>query len=157
MDGSEPTSSWSRDGDPLPHLSVTMEALEVVDDEKYATAEIFRGGVEVASADEREAAFVPVERIDAPLLLISGEDDRMWSAATFGRRIVDRLEAADVDFDYEHLAYENAGHAVSVPYGPTATKPLSTLYAMGGTPAGDAEAMADSWPRVLDTLDDALA
>jgi hypothetical protein len=61
-----------------------------------------------------------------------------------------------------HLRYPDAGHMIG-PVGLPATAntivhPLrARALALGGTPAGNAAAAADSWPRALQFLHAALA
>ncbi|WP_135365838.1 acyl-CoA thioesterase/bile acid-CoA:amino acid N-acyltransferase family protein [Halosimplex halophilum] len=145
------SSSWARGGDPVPYLQVQGRSRRTADG-KYATRPAYRGGVEHASAERRDAAFVPVEETDAPLLVVAGEDDQLWPSAAFGRRVVDRLDAEGVGFEYGLRAYDGAGHSIGVPYTPTVTAVSDIRLAMGGTPAADARAEADSWPRVRDRL-----
>lgn len=62
-----------------------------------------------------------------------------------------------------HLAYDGAGHGIYAPYGPT-TMSTSLMhpvdgkrYALGGSARGNADAVADSWPKVLAFLEQARA
>ena len=145
------SSSWARDGDPVPYLRVQGRA-ERTENGKLATLPAYRRGIERASAERRDAAFIPVEEIDAPLLVVAGEDDQLWESAAFGRQIADRLDDEGAGFEYDLRAYDRAGHSIGVPYTPTVTAVSNIRLAMGGTLAADARAEADSWPRVRDWL-----
>lgn len=144
---------WVADGEALPSLSMhgTYEVTE--SGRRYAPR--YRAGVERASERRLSRAAIPVESIDGPLLLISGADDGLWPSTLFARHAMDRLDDADFPHRHEHLAYEDAGHSVRVPYAPTTDDGGARDY--GGTPAGDARAAADSWPRVLECFGERLA
>jgi dienelactone hydrolase len=121
---------------------------------------LFLRGLEDRAA--REAAAIPVERIRGPLLLISGEDDRLWPSPVLAEQAVARARAHAHPYPVAHLRYPDAGHMIG-PAGLPATvtvilHPLrGARLALGGTPAGNAAAAADSWPRALAFLRDALA
>ena len=96
---------------------------------------------------------IPVERINGPVLLISGGADQLWPSALMASRVMDRLKRRGHPFADRHLSYESAGHLIGKAYLPTG----STLVAggrleTGGTPEANARAQADSWPRVLEFL-----
>jgi dienelactone hydrolase len=99
-----------------------------------------------------EAATIAVERIDGPVLLISGQRDLLWPSFALSQIAMDRLVARGHQYRHEHLAYRDAGHFIQAPYLPIPQR----LGFFGGTAAGTAEANADSWLRVLEMLDDRL-
>jgi dienelactone hydrolase len=104
------------------------------------------------SLDNREAvenAAIAVEKINGPVLLISGKDDQLWPSALMGELIIERLKQKKHRFRYEHLSYYGAGHAVRIPYNPTTGSVAGGSLVLGGTPHANARAQADSWPRVL--------
>jgi len=107
-----------------------------------------------ADASAVAAATIPVERINGPILLISGDDDQMWPSTPFSRQVVDRLRSRGFPHPFEHRSYPGAGHLIGAPLGPATIQaslhPVrGQLYSYGGTPAGNAAARADSWPRVI--------
>ena len=78
----------------------------------------------------------------------------MWPATRLGERVERRAVAGRSPHPVTHLRYPGAGHAgVGVPGTPSATEVRHQVdggwYALGGTPAANAAARADSWPRVL--------
>jgi pimeloyl-ACP methyl ester carboxylesterase len=62
-------------------------------------------------------AEIPVERVNGPVLLISGTDDQVWPSSTLADIAVRRLRRYAHDFIIEHLRYEGAGHAIGPPFG----------------------------------------
>ncbi|WP_164974668.1 acyl-CoA thioester hydrolase/BAAT C-terminal domain-containing protein [Halegenticoccus tardaugens] len=124
-------------------------------------ADLFRPSFDDLGAESVKAGIIPVDEIDGPVLLISGKDDGIWPSTALSEIAIHRLDSHDHPYAYEHLAYENAGHIISVPAQPTTdwdtfnVMPGMTLDA-GGTASGNAHAAADSWPRVLEFLAEGL-
>ena len=110
---------------------------------------------------EDEAALAPavisVERIMGPVLLISGEDDQMWSSTLRAERVMRRLAAHNFQWPYHHFSYPDAGHLIGPPWIPTTVNTRrhpteGVTFAYGGTPRGMAHADADSWDHALALL-----
>lgn len=104
---------------------------------------------------------IPVERINGPVLMISGKDDAMWPSTRLAEIARERLEKHGFRHPYRHLAYDGAGHMIGTPYSPStivASRHALTggLNAYGGTPQGYATAREDSWREILRMLDDAF-
>jgi hypothetical protein len=77
----------------------------------------------------------------------------MWPATRLGELVERRAAAARSAHPVAHLRYPGAGHAgVGVPGTPAPTEVRHPVdgasYALGGMPAANAAARADSWPRV---------
>jgi dienelactone hydrolase len=133
-------SSWSLDGEPVPYLSLTLD-----EDNLSAFPEAYRQPLEQATAEQLDAATIPVEQIDGPVLLIAGEGDGIWPSARLHAIAEQRLAENDHPA-FDSLVYDAAGHAIAPPY----YRVQRTL--LGGTMAGRAYASHDHWPRVLETL-----
>ena len=125
----------------------------------YEFRPLFLLNLENTSAVEQ--ATIPVERIKGPILLVSGEDDRIWPSTLMSEMVMDRLRQNGHPYHFEHLRYKGAGHNVGVPYGPTTATSIrptasGTVWALGGTAKDNAFANADSWPKVLTFLEKSL-
>jgi dienelactone hydrolase len=94
-----------------------------------------------------ERAEIPVERINGPILLVSGLEDRLWPSSAMADLIIARLKEHGVQRTSEHLSFADAGHIIKFPFLPTTTR-----IQLGGTVEGLARADAASWTRVLDFL-----
>jgi dienelactone hydrolase len=99
-----------------------------------------------------EAAAIPVERCTGPVLLVSGGDDHVWPTARMCAMVEQRMSIHGRGDEIRHLNYPRAGHKL-FPY----SRPPDTLVPkmstdFGGSPAHDAAAHADAWPRVLACL-----
>jgi hypothetical protein len=101
---------------------------------------------------------IPIEGIRGPIMLVSGDDDRVWPAAGLAEVAMLRLGKYGHPFRNRHLRYRSAGHAVGWPPGlpsspPVARHPLDQhRVVLGGTKAGYANSYRDSWPQVLTFL-----
>jgi hypothetical protein len=73
-------------------------------------------GFEQADPAAIEKAAIPVERIKAPILLVSGTDDQTWPSAEFSDRIMGRLGKFNHPYEYKHVRCEYGGHQVFLPY-----------------------------------------
>lgn len=144
--------AWTANGKPLPYLTPTASAYR----RNQSTVVLFTSSF--AEADRRPETAIPVERINGPILLISGGDDRLWPSERFADRIIARLQGAKFKHLYEHLSYPQAGHVVFAgdPHGPMARALANPNPMMGGSIEGDAAAWADDWPKTLSFLRDAL-
>ncbi|MGH9939034.1 MAG: acyl-CoA thioester hydrolase/BAAT C-terminal domain-containing protein [Blastocatellia bacterium] len=143
-------SSWSYQGKPLPYAPYG----------KIAAGQPFTvGRLYVAGLENKEAvaeASIPVERINGPVLLISGKDDQLWPSAVMAEMIMARLKERKHKHKFESLSYEGAGHAIGYRHWPTTHTIGIGSMALGGAPAANAKAQADSWPKVLRFLKVAL-
>jgi dienelactone hydrolase len=99
---------------------------------------------------------IPVERINGPVLLVSGHADRVWPSTLFSEVVFNRLKANNHPFVFEHLAFPGAGHRISNPYLPT-TLGRGGWLLMGGDAEGAALANEVYWPRMLEFLKTSLA
>jgi predicted esterase len=56
-----------------------------------------------------EAARIPVEKIQAAILLISGKRDKMWPSTMMSEQVISRLTDKGFSYPYRHIAYDS-GH-----------------------------------------------
>ena len=112
-----------------------------------------RGFFERALDDEAAVApaSIAVEKIEAPVLLISGTDDRLWPSTRLSEMVIERLKVHEHPFPYEHLRYEGAGHMISLP-GYEPARSWRDRYELGGSREANELANADSWTKVLGFL-----
>lgn len=158
----KPKPAWIYRGEPLPFL----RRKETVEDfrkqfvgKPIPLTPLFLKGLEDQAAVEE--ATIPVEKVNGPVLLISGQDDQMWPSSKFSEMVVERLAKHKHPYPYRHLAYAGAGHLIKYPYVPTtvahARHPVrGEIYAFGGNPKDNAFANSDSWPQVLEFLGESL-
>lgn len=152
-------TTWTRAGEPLPHLWQDNQAVrwhpwdgDAPPDRHHS---VFFEGLKDTSLAER--ARIRVEDIDAPVLLISGRDDRAWPSSLYSKMVASTLRRHHHPHLVRHLDYDDAGHAIGIPFVPSTqlsrVHPVSKVpYTNGGTPSGNAKANAGSWRGMLDFL-----
>ncbi len=144
--------SWTAGGQPVPYLRYAAY------NPAKGVREMYDRSVDDASDAARRAARIPLERSQAAVLLIAGEDDALWGAAEASQRIAAALAAAGHPHPVSVLHYPDAGHVVLVGGTLAADDPMvQRILPMGGTAAGIVGAINDAWPRTLAFLDRHLA
>jgi dienelactone hydrolase len=158
------TSSWSFHGSDLPYVPVLdaepydKDAWEQVhyNIKNHLPVSFTPGhlaGLRHKAAVEK--ATIPVEKIQGPVLVISGTDDQVWPSTILSDMVIARLAQHRHPYPYKHLRYEVAGHTIGIPYQPTTITETNFgqfKMALGGTPQANAFARHDSWPQVLSFL-----
>jgi dienelactone hydrolase len=157
-----PRSPWSLRGEAVPFIAlarplvpeVVLMTESLLEDRPIGT----RAFYERALGDERAvaAASVPVEKIEGPVMLVSGTDDRLWPSTRLSEMAIGRLEANDHPFPHEHLRYEGAGHMLA-PRGYEPAASWTGRFDLGGSQEADEFANADSWPKVIGFLEEAFS
>ena len=149
--------AWTYGGSPLPYIpnriGVRFAARYVWDSvagNPIPTAPLFLENL----AEYRGTADVeiPVEKIQGPVLLLSGQDDQVWPSALMAERVMARLRRNRHAYRDEHLSYDHSGHWLPDGYVPTGGARQRMRWAIGGTPEGTARAHADAWPKILRLL-----
>ncbi|MBB6018766.1 acyl-CoA thioesterase/bile acid-CoA:amino acid N-acyltransferase family protein [Deinococcus radiopugnans] len=142
-------SSWSLDGQPLPYVAYRTDWNALfAGPGPYSMTPAHREAVAAASPQELRAATIPVERIDGPVLLVSGEQDQVWQATELSRCVEERREQAGRPV--RHLWHPRAGHALSLPGLPTYSSVPWT--SMGGDDDANAQLQFTGWQARLETL-----
>jgi len=148
-----PVASWSVGGKSLPYIpfKVTPEEKAI-----YAKGELasfvpfFRDGLAEADPALIEKAVIPVEKIRAPILLVSGTDDQIWPAGPFCAAIVARLRNAGFPYEVKHLINEKGGHSSVLPWLVTANHGLLIDGdPSGGSPQADIQGGYQTWAETL--------
>lgn len=99
------------------------------------------------------SAAIPIENIRCPLLILSGEDDKIWPSALYGQRIIDRLNQKKSPIIRKYVCYPNAGHGLTGPYEGSIYHPVGKFWCrLGGTPGGNRAAYEAAWQEVLKFL-----
>jgi dienelactone hydrolase len=160
---SRPRGAWTLGGKPIPGMWQNNR----YDNSWFAPEQSpIKGTPRVLNAmrdlDAMERATIPVERIKAPILMVSGRDDQLWPSFELAEIARRRLEEHNHPWPFEHISYPDAGHAVVPPYAPTTATTIvhpvtHQTFALGGTPKGQIEANVAYWRRTLDFLAEAEA
>jgi dienelactone hydrolase len=111
----------------------------------------------------RNFAAIEVENTKGPVLMISGESDRVWNSWEMADDVVSRLKSHHFAYSFENLKYPHAGHFAGrqeiVPaWHSTVRNPTSGRENdPGGSAEGDAKSSLDAIPKVLEFLRKNLA
>jgi len=106
-------------------------------------------------------ARIPVEHIDAPVLLLSATDDGSWPSSIYSKMVCDKLDEVAHPHAVEWHDYQDAGHAILFPYVPTTqvsyAHPVSKRISTGGgEPVANAHADKHSWQHAQEFLRNAI-
>lgn len=116
--------SWTLKGKPLPFLGEAMSGEDLnklYSGEITSFREYFFRSLKNLNRSLINRATIKVENIKAPILLISGKEDQTWPSTEFSEMVIKRLQANHFNYEYKHVAAENAGHHVFLPDFVTAT------------------------------------
>jgi len=155
--------AWTQNGQEIPYArTLTYEQW----DKALAAGDARKDSFDWYFIPLRDSAYasrtsIRVERINGPVLMITGIEDKLWPSTELTEFAVQRFKQQGFRHRVEHLAYAGAGHSIAWPNGPTtmlkSKHPVSgEPMDMGGTPEGTARARQDSWPRMLAFLRSAL-
>jgi dienelactone hydrolase len=155
---SRAASAWSWRGQPLPFMPQIAPPEFTSQFQRRGPPYRLRPLYEASRTDTEalRRAQIPVERINGPILLTSGEDDQYWPSSVHAEAIVARLRAAGFRHAVAHTAHGHAGHQILVPYLPTPPRTTGQFWLAGGTAEGYARADQASWRQTLAFLQHAL-
>lgn len=154
-----PVPGWTLDGEALPYLKMKFPVSFMLSTIKNYIRkrpmyflEIWKKSLSRKNVSEYK---INVGKIDAPLLVISGGDDKLWPSQNFSEEIQkERNNVNDV-----YLSYKKAGHFISFPYS-FYQSPANVhmdldgmIIDFGGTKYENAQAAEDSLAKILAFLD----
>jgi dienelactone hydrolase len=155
--------AWTYHGKPLPFVHTKPISSDRIDSEMRMRAAMpIRLTPHFLRAMEDEAAMkkaaILVEKVNGPILLISGQDDQMWPSSLFSQLVIDRLAKHNHPYQFEHLSYRGAGHMIRPDYMPktftiTRHPVTNSLFELGGNAKDNTFASLDSWSKTVDFLD----
>jgi dienelactone hydrolase len=139
-------SSWSYRDRPVPFVPYPAGAEPERTDTGLAVEPIYAAAL--ANQPAVRAAAIPIERARGPILLISGDDDRMWPSARMAEMILDRLADHGRADRATHICYPGVGHQLlaSVP-AISGASGRGTTFKYGGSEHANTKARADAWAR----------
>lgn len=57
-------------------------------------------------------SIIPIDKMKAPILILSSKHDSVWPSYESSIYIEDRLTEIDFPYEHKHVAYENMSHAL---------------------------------------------
>lgn len=151
------SSSWKHRGEPLPFLPFSFNVnvfRKMGGPDPVALLDLYAPALKNEHAVAK--AVIPVEKINGPILLISGTDDQMWPSTEMADKVAARLKQHSFAHAVEHLKYAGAGHGIVSVYMPMAATLSGGKFLMGGSAEANARAQADSRAKTLAFLAQAL-
>ena len=100
------SSSWSWQGQPIAFVPFSLRAaLPLMQGH-------IRQGYEIALQNQQayQQALIPVQHMQADVLLISGTADELWPSSDMSDRIMQRLQQHQYQHRYQHLKIAGGGH-----------------------------------------------
>ncbi|MDO5680966.1 MAG: acyl-CoA thioester hydrolase/BAAT C-terminal domain-containing protein [Pelistega sp.] len=156
--------AWLLNGEPLTH---------VWQDNKTATWAPFDEGpaphrhekailTALQDQDAVARARIQVEKIQAPIIMLSGTDDGSWPSSLYSQMVYEKLQEVGFAYDVQWVDTPDAGHSVIFPYVPTTqlsyTHPVSKrISTSGGRADRNALSDEDSWNTIKPFLQKAVA
>lgn len=97
---------------------------------------------------------IPVENISCPLLILAGEDDKIWPSAEYGRNIINRIKLNQSSIKRKLMIYPQAGHGFIAQHnGGSIFHPIGNFWCrLGGTEEGNRAANKKSWSSIFEFL-----
>jgi dienelactone hydrolase len=144
-----PVSSWSLGGKPLAFVPFGASAEDKAKEMKgELTTYVPMHIAALAKSDPAllERARIPVERIKAPILLVSGTEDHTWPAGDFCEIIMARLKKTGFAFEVKHVSNQGGGHPSFLPWLMTAGRGGGVD---GGSPKANVRGGYRSWAETI--------
>jgi len=118
-----PHSSWRWRGEPVPYVPFAADATVMMRTIggsllgfPTSSRAMYDASLNKASESDRETARIKVENFKGNILLLAGEDDRMWDSAGAASIIADHASRRpDGSGTVESFTYPGAGHALGGP------------------------------------------
>lgn len=111
-------SAWTLCGEEIPYV-----------DYQKAIAKYNPWWKIIDNIEEVEQFAIPVEKMSAAVLLLSGTKDKIWPSTEMSNRVIRRLKRHHYPFPYEHIAYD-AGHDIRMKSWPDVMRFLATNYSV---------------------------
>lgn len=106
--------------------------------------------------NQKDAAhsLIPVENISCPLLVVSGQDDKIWPSSLYAKEIAERLDENESTIVRKFLDFPHAGHGIISPYDKPIYHSVGKFWcALGGTSEGNQLAYESAWHETFAFLD----
>jgi pimeloyl-ACP methyl ester carboxylesterase len=101
-------SAWSEKGKELPFVRIPYSWTTIKGMASGKRTRMFENALE--DTLQVNAAAIPAEKIQGPVLLISFKQDQVWPSSLMCRQIVKRFRDSSFNFYYDHADY-NGGHS----------------------------------------------
>lgn len=149
--------SWKYLGEDIPY--VPMDKITGNDSNKIETLEYWKSGL--AKTDYVTEATIKVEKINGPIILFSGKDDKVWPSSFMADMIEQRIEENNFNHSFQNIKYDKAGHLISSHPEINSNNRIGHMninskdyeFEFGGTSEGDEKAKKDAKIRLMKYLE----
>lgn len=155
--------AWLYQGKPITHVWENNKTATWAPFDEGPAPHRHEKAILTALQDEEavERARIRVEKIQAPIILLSATDDGAWPSSLYSKMVVDHLEKYDFKYDVRWVDTKDGGHAIVFPYVPTTqiihTHPVSgKISTNGGKAYANARSNESSWQEIQDFLSTAV-
>lgn len=150
-------ASWRYKGVDIPYLPMN----KIMGDESNTIEMLDYWKIGLAKTDFIEQATIKVEQINGPMILFSGNDDKVWPSSVMADMIEKRLKDRSFEHSFQNIKYDNAGHSISTNPDDASSFRTGTInisgknyeYEFGGTDDGDFKAKQDARIKLMDFLE----
>jgi dienelactone hydrolase len=155
----DPVPAWTYGGKFLPFMNHkwTPEQISQLQkaDQEHLNVGFLWCQIQLSDTSLVERASIAVDKINGPVLLVSGNDDQLWPSTELSDMVMARLNRLKHPFPDCHLAYAGVGHFIPLPTLP-ATIHSFAKEQLGGDSEPTAAAALDAWTRITNFLNDNL-
>ena len=145
--------SWKFKGIDIPFIP--MEKISGNESNKIDYLQYWENGLDKTKFLEK--ATIKVERINGPILLLSGKNDKVWPSTLMADMIERRLKKHEFNHSFQNIKYKDAGHLISsnpdsnsdLREGEIYINGTNHQFEYGGTNEGDYKAKQDAKMKVL--------
>lgn len=143
-------SSWTYNGKEIPYLKFSIfAAIKFIIKKKLGKpAQLSDISIESLNAANANQASIAVEKINGPILLISGDEDEFWPSKIFCENAIKRLKSYGFKNEIKHCSYSGSGHFMNIPY--------QGLRGDQRNAVASTKANEDSWNKTMKFLDENL-
>lgn len=145
-------SAWTLNGSELPYLKYSMSlsfiGKMVGNSTQVELRELFKT-IYTEDKSKIEPTIIEVEKINGPILLVAGKEDKRWPSYYMCQMMKNRLDSLKFEYQIVCLYYDNAGHNICSPdLMPTIDYKYQKL-ALGGKDSENSAAQIDSWNKMI--------
>jgi len=149
--------SWKYKGIDIPYIP--MEKITGNESDKIKMLEYWENGL--SKTELVNQATIKTEKINGPILLFSGKDDKVWPSSLMADMIEDRQKENNFKYSLQNIKYENAGHLISSRPEDSSNNRTAIInisgkdyeYEFGGTNEGDFKAKKDAKMKLLEFIE----
>jgi dienelactone hydrolase len=148
-------SAWTLNGRELPYLkcsfSLSFINKVISKSKQIELSELFKT-IYTEEKSKIEPTIIKVEKINGPILLVAGKEDKRWPSYYMCQMMKNRLDSLKFEHQIECLNYDNAGHNICSPDLMPTIDYKYQQFALGGKDSENSAAQIDAWNKMISFL-----